>query len=182
MSPLATAFAELGKPEIFGRVSPHDPTVLDSPWFWGSSVLVAALVVLAAYFAARLHKARLLAAARRDPVYVLMMRLEHLHARADQPATAFFTELASVLRGAIGLAMGTSATPRTSRELEQLLVGKDCASRARAALAVIKACEDVLFSGAVPADRADILARSAAAVRELLPDADEKLRKGGVGL
>ena len=182
MSPLATAFAELGKPEIFGRVSPHDPTVLDSPWFWGSSVLVAALVVLAAYFAARLHKARLLAAARRDPVYVLMMRLEHLHARADQPATAFFTELASVLRGAIGLAAEMSATPRTARELEQLLVGRACANRARAALAVVNECENVLFSVAVPANRADILARSAAAVRELLPDADEKLRKGGVGL
>lgn len=173
--------AELATPGIYGKVAPRDPTVLDNSWFWVVVATVLVLFVLALVLFLRRRSEQKREKARRDPVYILRLRLEHLRQSTDQSGTAFFTELASILRGAIGLRAEMSATPRTARELEQLLVGREIANRAGAALAVIRECESALFSGTNP-DRKETLMRATVAFNELLPDSEAKLKEGALVL
>lgn len=175
-------FAELGKPEIFGAVPLRDPTIFDKPIFWIGVAALAVAVAGLVYYLIIKHRDKKRELARKDPVFVLRMRLELLRQLTDQPGTAFFTELASIMRSAIGLCFEMSATPRTARELEQLLVGRECANRAGAALVVINECEAVLFSGEAPKDREDIIIRSVASFNELLPDSLAKLKEGTLAL
>jgi hypothetical protein len=174
--------AELGKPELFGKVAPRDPTLADNPWFWAGAAFLAVIIALAVYYFIRNRREKRLEKARKDPVFILRTRLELLRQTTDQAGTTFFTELASIMRNAIGLCYEMSATPRTARELEQLLVGRECANRAGAALVVITECEAVLCSGNEPTDRAELLIKSVAAFNELLPDSAAKLKEGKLAL
>jgi hypothetical protein len=181
MTTVLPILGELSTPGIYGKVTPKDPTVFDNTWFWVGIAAILALLALCIILFIKKSRERKWEKARHDPVYILRTRLEHLRQTTDIRGTAFFTELASIMRSAIGLRAEMSATPRTARELEQLLVGQENANRAGAALAVIKECENALFSGAQP-DRDETLVRATAAFLELLPESDAKLKEGALKL
>jgi|GEM_PF-4282518 len=167
MNGFLTVLALENAPEIFGPVPLTEPGLTDAVWFQ-PSVYVSVVILLALLFLLIMRMLERSRRAKTSPEQELRIRLELLH--AAKSSEAFYSELASIMREAIGLCFGMSAAPRTVRELEQALTGKDTYARAEAAMKVLRQCEAILFSGNLPEDYATLLADADTACRALLPN------------
>ena len=154
-------------PEIFGPVPLTEPGLTDQAWFLPALALAALLLVaLLALLTLRLRRR---ARTAKNPARELRLRLELLG--AANPSGAFFLELSSIMREALGLCFGISAEPRTVRELQAAVEAGDNFGRAQIALGVLRQCEAALFSGSLPEDAKPLLSDADIALRALLLNA-----------
>lgn len=173
---LLHVLAKIDPPQIYDRVPLTDPTVVDQPWFFPSTAAgTLVLILIVVLLLLRWRKSRR-ERAKRKPAYILRMRMDSIAANQKQPGNAFYSELASIVRTAIGLCYGMSATPKTAREIETIIRTKDHFGRAEGALTIIRACETALFSGESPEEATQLVADARTACAALVPEAFSKAK------
>lgn len=145
MNALLPIFAELAKPEIYGKVPETEPS-----WVFGpaAAILLAGLlflfaVVLAVWMYRRRVRKKVILAAL--PQNVAKRRLASLAGK--QADAALVREIAAIVREALSAATGINAASLSARELAAALAGGPHETRAAGILALLSECEAILFAG-----------------------------------
>jgi hypothetical protein len=180
MNTFIPVIAAVDSPEIYGAVSLHDPSIWDSSWVKAATVALFVLFALAVWLVIRRIRERRLEELSRDPLYIMRTRLQTLRSSSGKSGKEFYGELASVMRGIVGLHYKIGATPKTAKELRAALTGTDNANLADGALNVVEACESAQFASDVGIDADKLLSDASAAFELLAPHGMGESKAGGV--